>query len=578
MKTAARFDSFTPYQPNESIEQLAARLGCDPSWVLKLDANENPYGASPSTLTALQDLVQVHLYPDPASASLREGLSAYTGVPAESLIAGSGGDELIHLLLQAVLEPGDAVLTFPPAFEMYAVNALINHGRVCAVPRRPDFSLDLDKAGDAFEKHRPKIIFLTHPNNPDGRLAAREEIEEILKLPALVVLDEAYIEFAGLEKSWIMEVMRRENLAVLRTFSKWAGLAGLRVGYGAFPAWLAEAIWKIKPPFNVNAAGQAAALASLSDLVWLRGNIEKIKRERSRLEDGLRQIPFLEVYPSAANFVLCKVIEKEAAGVQEALLQKGILVRRFAGEHLSNHLRITVGTADDTCRVVRALADQMEEGREKIRLQDCWITPVKPVETGRIGLVERKTNETDIRVKLNLDGSGRHNIKTGLGFFDHMLAQIAVHGLFDLEINARGDLHVDPHHTVEDTALALGEAFTKALGDRKGIVRMGSVQVPMDESLAEAVLDLSGRPFVVFDIDWHQAATGDLPNHLWIHFFQSFSQRSGCNLHITLKRGLDDHHQIEAAFKGLARALSAAVRIDPRRQGQTPSSKGTITA
>jgi imidazoleglycerol-phosphate dehydratase len=254
-------------------------------------------------------------------------------------------------------------------------------------------------------------------------------------------------------------------------------------------------------------------------------------------------------------------------------------VRRFANEALPNHLRITVGKPEATGRLIRALADQMEEGGEKVRLQDSY-----PVETkanfqyrGRTGQIVRKTNETSIRVDLNLDGSGRHNIQTGLGFFDHMLAQIAVHGLFDLDIEARGDLQVDAHHTVEDTALALGEAFSKAMGDRKGIVRMGSIQVPMDESLAEVVLDLSGRPYVVFDIDWHSPATGDLPNQLWIHFFQSFAQRAGCNLHITLKRGLDDHHQIEAAFKGLARTLSAATRVDPRRTGQLPSSKGTMT-
>ncbi|MHC1782197.1 MAG: histidinol-phosphate transaminase [Anaerolineaceae bacterium] len=577
MKTASRFESLTPYKPNETVEQLARRLNCDPEFILKLDANENPYGPSPKTLQALRDFNNPNLYPDPASRNLLTGLAGYTGVPKEFLLAGSGADELIDLLLRVMLEPGDGIMTFPPTFEMYAVNTLLNNGQVHTVPRRPDFSIDLESALAACREKKPKVVFLTHPNNPDGKLAERKEIEEFLKLDTLVVVDEAYIEFTGEDQSWIKEVPRRENLVVLRTFSKWAGLAGLRIGYGAFPLWLVEGLWKAKPPFNVNAAAQYAALSSLADLGWLRGNIEKIKRERTRLTDALRQISYLEVYPSEANFILCKVVGREAAEVQTKLLEKGILVRRFAGEVLPNHLRITVGTPDDTYRLVRALADQMEEGREKIRLQDCWVAPEKPAAPGRLGEVERKTNETDIRIKLNLDGSGKHHIKTGLGFFDHMLAQIAVHGLFDLDISARGDLQVDAHHTVEDTALALGEAFAKALGDRKGIVRMGSVQVPMDESLAEVVLDLSGRPYVVFDIDWHQATTGDLPNQLWIHFFQSFSQRSGCNLHITLKRGLDDHHQIEAAFKGLARALSAATRIDPRRAGQSPSSKGTIT-
>lgn len=580
MKTASRFETLIPYKPNETVPELAARLGVDPSFIVKLDANENPYGASPKTLAALKDFSLPNFYPDPASRELRKGLAAYTGVPEEHLLVGSGADELIDLLLRVMLEPGQKILTFPPTFEMYGVNARINNGAVLSVPRRADFSLDLEQTLTAVRAEQPRILFLTHPNNPTGRLETREEVEALLALDTLVVIDEAYIEFAGEENSWMREVVTRENLVVLRTFSKWAGLAGLRVGYGAFPAWLASVMWKAKPPFNVNAAAQAAAEAALSDLGCLRRSIAMLNAERARLADALCQIPFLEVYPSSANFVLCQVVGRDSAEVQTALLNKGILVRRFANETLPNHLRITVGTPDDTGRLVRALADLLEEGREKIRLLDRWVAPEPLVSTslGRMGQIQRKTNETDLRVELNLDGSGRHKIETGLGFFDHMLSQIAVHGLFDLEIEARGDLQVDPHHTVEDTALALGEAFSKALGERKGIVRMGSIQVPMDEALAEVVLDLSGRPYVVFDIDWHDAHTGDLPNQLWIHFFQSFAQRAGCNLHIELKRGLDDHHQIEAAFKGLARALSAATRLDPRRTGQLPSSKGTLTA
>jgi imidazoleglycerol-phosphate dehydratase len=191
--------------------------------------------------------------------------------------------------------------------------------------------------------------------------------------------------------------------------------------------------------------------------------------------------------------------------------------------------------------------------------------------------VHRQTGETLVDVVLGLDGSGAHNIHTGLGFFDHMLTQLAVHGLFDLEIAGQGDLQVDPHHLVEDTALALGEAFNQALGDRRGILRMGSALVPMDESLAEVVVDFSARPYAVIQVNWHAPAVGGIPNSLWAHFLESFAQRAGCTLHVTLRGGRDDHHQVEAIFKALGRALEMAVRLDPRRSGQMPSSKGTLT-
>jgi imidazoleglycerol-phosphate dehydratase len=191
--------------------------------------------------------------------------------------------------------------------------------------------------------------------------------------------------------------------------------------------------------------------------------------------------------------------------------------------------------------------------------------------------VHRQTGETLVDVRLSLDGVGAHNIHTGLGFFDHMLTQLAVHGLFDLEIEGLGDLQVDPHHLVEDTALALGEAFSQALGDRRGILRMGSALVPMDESLAEVVVDFSARPYAVIQVNWHAPAVGGIPNSLWAHFLESFAQRAGCTLHVTLRGGRDDHHQVEAIFKALGRALETAVRLDPRRSGQVPSSKGTLT-
>ncbi len=194
----------------------------------------------------------------------------------------------------------------------------------------------------------------------------------------------------------------------------------------------------------------------------------------------------------------------------------------------------------------------------------------------RTSKINRKTSETQIEIELNLDGAGEHEISTGIGFADHMLTHLAVHGLFDLTVRARGDLHIDVHHTVEDVALTLGAAFDQALGDRKGIVRMASFYAPMDETLAFVALDLSGRPYSVIDAEWGPSPVGGIPTSLFPHFFESFAVTARCNLHARILYGRDDHHKAEALFKALARALDAATSIDARRQ-TVPSTKGTLT-
>ena len=196
----------------------------------------------------------------------------------------------------------------------------------------------------------------------------------------------------------------------------------------------------------------------------------------------------------------------------------------------------------------------------------------------RTAIISRKTSETDITLSLNLDGSGQANIATGVGFLDHMLRHIAVHGLFDLDVKASGDLEIDPHHTVEDVGIVLGQAFDQALDDRKGIVRMGSATVPMDEALAFVAVDLSGRPYAVIQAEWHTPAIGSLPTALLPHFLESFAFNAKINLHARIEYGRDDHHQAEALFKALGRALDAATRIDERRMSIVPSTKGTLTA
>jgi len=194
----------------------------------------------------------------------------------------------------------------------------------------------------------------------------------------------------------------------------------------------------------------------------------------------------------------------------------------------------------------------------------------------RRATVTRKTAETEITLTLDLDGSGQHSVATGLGFLDHMLNHIAKHGVFDLDVTATGDLDVDEHHTVEDCGIALGEAFTQALGDKAGIVRAGSAYMPLDEALAFAAVDLSGRPYAALDLKLLGREVGGLPPDLFDHFFESFAVAAKATIHVRTITGINDHHKAEACFKALARALDAATRVDSRRRGGVPSTKGTL--
>ncbi|WP_448577574.1 imidazoleglycerol-phosphate dehydratase HisB [Thermaurantiacus sp.] len=194
----------------------------------------------------------------------------------------------------------------------------------------------------------------------------------------------------------------------------------------------------------------------------------------------------------------------------------------------------------------------------------------------RAATIQRKTSETDVSIRLALDGSGQRAVTTGIGFFDHMLEQLAKHALFDLEVTTRGDLHVDGHHTVEDTGLALGEALAAALGDRRGITRYGDALIPMDETLTRVALDISGRPYLVWKVAFSQPRLGTMDTELFKEFFQAVAQTGGITLHVETLYGVNNHHIIESAFKGLARALRAAVAIDPRAAQSIPSTKGTL--
>ena len=360
MKIRAHLESLPPYTPIEPFEVLSVRIGRDPSQIVKLDANENPYGILPAVRQALAEMDFPHIYPDPESRALRKSLAEFTGVDEEYLLAGSGADELLDLLMRIFLEPNDCILSCPPTFGMYPFDAELNAARCIEVPRRPDFSLNMPSIRKAVDEFKPKLLFIASPNNPDGSLVEPAILDELLSFPLLVVLDEAYIEFAGenLGKnlSRILEVPKRENLVVLRTFSKWAGLAGLRIGYGAFPKWLMPILWKSKQPYNVNVAANVAAQASLANVEELKELVEKLKQERTRLMSALQEIPYLKPYPTCSNFILCQVISRDAAELKNILAQEyGVFIRYFNKPGLRDHIRISVGRPPDTDVLIIAL-------------------------------------------------------------------------------------------------------------------------------------------------------------------------------------------------------------------------------
>jgi histidinol-phosphate aminotransferase len=347
----AGMETYTPILP---FEVLSAQLGIPAEEIVKLDANENPYGPSPQAVQAIAKFPYLHIYPDPESRELRRALSNYTGLPADYLMVGHGADELIDLVMRLFITPGDKIINCPPTFGMYAFDAGVNGAGLIDVRRRTDFSLDIPAIETAVARHkRAKLLFITSPNNPDGSVISETDLKRLLNLPIVVILDEAYVEFHS--RSFITWVLEHTNLFVLRTFSKWAGLAGLRVGYGALPLAIMEHLWKIKQPYNVNVAGQVAALASLQDTTYLKQNVAKIIATREQFQGDLAQIPWLRPYPSQTNFVLAKVIDRNAAQIKKSLAKQGILVRYYNSSGLQDHLRFSIGKPEHMARLLEGL-------------------------------------------------------------------------------------------------------------------------------------------------------------------------------------------------------------------------------
>ena len=344
------------YAPIEPFEVLSARLGIPAERIVKLDANENPYGPLPEAVEALARYPHFHVYPDPRQSMLRDALGAFIGVPAAHVLPGQGADELLDYLCRLFLAPGDAVINAPPTFGMYGFDARLAGAEVVDVPRLDDFAPDVEAIAAAAETRRAKLLFLASPNNPSGHRLDDDALDRLLALPLVVVLDEAYVEFAD-HASRAGRVLDHDNLVVLRTFSKAAGIAGLRLGYGIFPRWLMHELWKFKQPYNVNAAASVAGIASLRHADRIAAVVEALKAERSRLYEMLAPLPGVEAIPgSQANFILCRITRRNARDLKLALERRGILVRHYDKPGLDDCIRISVGRPEHTDALIDALS------------------------------------------------------------------------------------------------------------------------------------------------------------------------------------------------------------------------------
>ena len=538
-------DIYALARPN--IRNLApystARDECQVKIGAFLDANENPFTNG------------YNRYPDPRQAELKSLISRIKGIPVKNMFIGNGSDEAIDLCFRVFCEPGvDNAVSIAPTYGMYKVAADINNVQMRLVPLGEDFSLPVEDLLAACDGHT-KLMFVCSPNNPTGNAFP---VEQILRLAeafdGILVVDEAYIDFSS-QPSLAGYLAEFPNLIVLQTLSKAYGMAALRLGLAFADQRTMAMFANVKYPYNVSLASMEKAMSLLRRDV--SQEVALLNSERVRLAEALADLPRVrKVWPSDANFLLVEV--DDARGLYDELLDAQVIVRdRSKVLGCEGCLRISVGTPQENDKVIAVIGGLKPES----------------VVQKRAAKVVRKTRETEIEVCVDLDGAGTEGISTGLSFLDHMLDQIVHHAGIGLTVKAKGDLHVDEHHTMEDVAIVLGEALVKALGDKRGIERYGFV-LPMDESKAMVLMDLGGRIEFVWDVEFKRERVGDVPTEMFWHFFRSLGAAMNCNLHVSAK-GENDHHVAEGIFKAFARALKMAVRKE-QFSYSLPSSKGVL--
>lgn len=535
--------------PVDIAAQANAAFGAD---AIKLDANENPY----APLVEGSLAAGLNRYPEPQPAALRRALAALYGVAPENLVVTRGADDAIDILVRSFCREGrDAISICQPTFSAYAQFARLQGARVIEsrLTESFDFDPDLFLATVADEANL-KLAFVCAPNNPTGNPVAAADLLRVADAltDTILVVDEAYIEFSDVE-SLADEATRRENLVVLRTLSKAYGLAGARIGCAIGNPGLIALIARALPPYPLPTLSIQAALASLSPSrrPLHAERIERLKRERARVADLLSSSPIVRnVRSGGGNFLFFEV--DDPVGLAAKLTALGIRVR-FRPNAAPGGLRLSIGTEAENAVALAALGVSVN-GRP-----------------ARRGEVVRDTKETQIAAAIDLDADGPRRIETGIPFYDHMLDQVAAHGGFSLTLACQGDLDIDGHHSIEDCAIAFGQALRQALADRRGIGRFGFA-LPMDEAEAQVLIDLSGRPYSLFEGDFAASHIGAYPTEMTAHVFRSFADSLGAAIHVKVS-GENDHHKTEACFKAFGRALRQAVARDG---DALPSTKGVL--
>ncbi len=522
------------------FKPYSARGGA--SNALHLDANESPWAPPPG-----QSAMGYNRYPEQQPAVLRQRLADLYGAQPEQIMIGRGADEAIEILLRTFCEAGrDSILVCPPTFGYYQTCAAIQGADIVKAPLKADFSYDADLVISKIQAAGAslKIVFLCSPNNPSGNVIDPTHITDLCaKFPqTLIVVDEAYAEFSDGE-SFTKDIENTPNLIVLRTLSKAYALAGVRLGVAIADPRIINLMLKVLPPYPIARPVEDTVLGALTPAAMPvhTARLKLWRTEKTRMADALKASPFVKtIYPSQANFLLLDIVDDET--LLRALEKAQVKIRDFR-QTLPGKMRLSIGSP----------------AQNDIALSVFGVA-VAPQRPKRIAEAHRKTKETDIAVRVNLDDATGTSINTGLGFYDHMLEALAKHGKFGLVLSCQGDLEIDAHHTIEDCALTLGTALARALGDKAGAGRFGFV-MPMDETQANIAVDLSGRPAMVFRGNFPTDHAGDFPAEMCPHFFESLAQTLGASIHIDV-RGDNTHHMIEACFKGLGRALAPAFKRD----------------
>ena len=550
----------------------------------KLDQNEVPWDLPFSIKREVAERLLAAdwaRYPDFHADALRHDLGRLHGHPWEGVLVGNGSNELLSVAMTALVPLGGEVLGAEPSFGLYRSFVLKAGGVPRFLPSRPDLRLPIDELEAEVERDPHRPVLLCSPNNPTGDAVSPERVERLLeKLDAPLLLDNAYGEFSRHDYRPLLA--RHPHLVLFRTFSKAWSLAGMRLGYLlADPRLVAELI-KVKLPYNLGHAAIVTGRVVLAAEEESSRRVRILTARRPQWGEMLQEAG-LEVFPSEANFLLAR--SERAREFREGLEARSIRVRDVSSyPGLAGCLRVSVGTGASLRAVRKALAE----------IRDGVAAPLPPSPPGplsrhssplpgrggeRTGRVERTTGETRIRLALSLDG-GPRRIGVPNGFFGHMLQALATHGNLGIDLEAEGDTHVDLHHTVEDVGIALGEALAAALGERRGIVRFSHAYAPLDEAVARAVVDLSGRGFFAWSVPPELEAvwvTSEFPLTLVADFFQAFADRGRLTLHLDVLSARNGHHAAEAAFKAVALALRQAVAL--RGGGaEVPSTKGTLSA